>query len=92
MQDKNRLPVYFRVLALAKGDKQVSGATAQELAGTAGNCSNADAGCSVEGNSTSADTIPGTELTPDSNGSESGEEATNSGGTSDDGSSAGASE
>lgn len=76
MQDKNRLPVYFRVLALAKGDNQVSGATAQELAGTAGNCSNADAGCSVEGNSTSADTIPGTELTPDSNGSESGEEET----------------
>ena len=88
MQDKNRLPVYFRVLALAKGDNQVSGATAQELAGTAGNCSNADAGCSVEGNSTSADTIPGTELTPDSNGSESGEEETVSGGTSDDGTSA----
>lgn len=88
MNDKNRLPVYFRVLALAKGDNQVSGATAQELAGTAGNCSNADAGCSVEGNSTSADTIPGTELTPDSNGSESGEEETTSGGTSDDGSSA----
>ena len=92
MNDKNRLPVYFRVLALAKGDNQVSGATAQELAGTAGNCSNADAGCSVEGNSTSADTIPGTELTPDSNGSESGEEETTSGGTSDDGSSAGVSE
>ena len=88
MNDKNRLPVYFRVLALAKGDNQVSGATAQELAGTAGNCSNADAGCSVEGNSTSADTIPGTELTPDSNGSESGEEETVSGGTSDDGTSA----
>lgn len=85
MQDKNRMPVYFRVLALAKGDKQVSGATAQELAGTAGNCSNADAGCSVEGNSTSADTIPGTELTPDSNGSESGD-------TSDEGSSVGVSE
>lgn len=85
MQDKNRMPVYFRVLALAKGDNQVSGATAQELAGTAGNCSNADAGCSVEGNSTSADTIPGTELTPDSNGSESGD-------TSDEGSSAGVSE
>lgn len=85
MNDKNRLPVYFRVLALAKGDKQVSGATAQELAGTAGNCSNADAGCSVEGNSTSADTIPGTELTPDSNGSESGD-------TSDEGSSVGVSE
>ena len=88
MNDKNRLPVYFRVLALAKGDNQVSGATAQELAGTAGNCSNADAGCSVEGNSTSADTIPGTELTPDSNSSESGEEETVSGGTSDDGTSA----
>lgn len=88
MQDKNRMPVYFRVLALARGDNQVSGATAQELAGTAGNCSNADAGCSVEGNSTSADTIPGTELTPDSNGSESGEEETVSGGTSDDGTSA----
>lgn len=85
MQDKNRMPVYFRVLALAKGDNQVSGATAQELAGTAGNCSNADAGCSVEGNSTSADTIPGTELTPDSNGSESGD-------TSDEGSSVGVSE
>lgn len=85
MNDKNRLPVYFRVLALAKGDNQVSGATAQELAGTAGNCSNADAGCSVEGNSTSADTIPGTELTPDSNGSESGD-------TSDEGSSVGVSE
>lgn len=92
MNDKNRLPIYFRVLALAKGDNQVSGATAQELAGTAGNCSNADAGCSVEGNSTSADTIPGTELTPDSNGSESGEEETVSGGTSEAGSSAGASE
>ena len=90
MNDKNRLPVYFRVLALAKGDNQVSGATAQELAGTAGNCSNADAGCSVEGNSTSADTIPGTELTPDSNDSESGEEETTSGGTSEAGSSAGA--
>lgn len=88
MNDKNRLPVYFRVLALAKGDNQVSGATAQELAGTAGNCSNADAGCSVEGNSTSADTIPGTELTPDSNGSETGEEETVSGGISDDGTSA----
>ena len=88
MQDKNRMPIYFRVSALAKGDNQVSGATAQELAGTAGNCSNADAGCSVEGNSTSADTIPGTELTPDSNGSESGEEETVSGGTSDDGTSA----
>ena len=85
MQDKNRMPIYFRVLALAKGDNQVSGATAQELAGTAGNCSNADAGCSVEGNSTSADTIPGTELTPDSNGSESGD-------TSDEGSSVGVSE
>ena len=85
MQDKNRMPVYFRVLALAKGDNQVSGATAQELAGTAGNCSNADAGCSVEGNSTSADTIPGTELTPDSNGSESGD-------TTDEGSSVGVSE
>ena len=92
MNDKNRMPVYFRVLALAKGDKQVSGATAQELAGTAGNCSNADAGCSVEGNSTSADTIPGTELTPDSNGSESGEEGTASGDTSEGDSSAGASE
>ena len=79
MQDKNRMPVYFRVLALAKGDNQVSGATAQELAGTAGNCSNADAGCSVEGNSTSADTIPGTELTPDSNGSEDGGEGNSAG-------------
>ena len=79
MNDKNRLPIYFRVLALSKGDKRVSGATAQELAGTAGNCSNADAGCSVEGNSTSADTIPGTELTPDSNGSEDGGEGNSAG-------------
>lgn len=92
MNDKNRLPVYFRVLALAKGDKQVSGATAQELAGTAGNCSNADAGCSVEGNSTSADTIPGTELTPGSNGGGSGTEETDSGDTSDGDSSAGVAE
>lgn len=92
MNDKNRMPVYFRVLALAKGDKQVSGATAQELAGTAGNCSNADAGCSVEGNSTSADTIPGTELTPGSNGSEYGGEEPASGDTSEGDSSAGASE
>lgn len=92
MQDKNRMPVYFRVLALAKGDNQVSGATAQELAGTAGNCSNADAGCSVEGNSTSADTIPGTELTPDSNGGGSGTEETDSGDTSDGDSSAGVAE
>ena len=88
MNDKNRMPIYFRVLALSKGDKQVSGATAQELAGTAGNCSNADAGCSVEGNSTSADTIPGTELTPGSDSSGSGEEETTSGDTSDDGTSA----
>lgn len=63
MADKGKDPVYFAVLKSASSDA-VSGQSAQDVAGTAGNCSNADAGCSVEGNSAPADSIPGTVVDP----------------------------
>lgn len=61
MQDKTKNPLYFRVLKSAD-TKAVSGQSAQELAGTAGKCSNSEAGCEVTSTSTSADAIPGTQL------------------------------
>lgn len=61
MQDKTKNPLYFRVLKSAD-TKTVSGQSAQELAGTAGKCSNSEAGCEVTSTSTSADAIPGTQL------------------------------
>lgn len=71
MQDKTKNPLYFRVLKSAD-TKAVSGQSAQELAGTAGKCSNSEAGCEVTSTSTSADAIPGTQLSGSGSSSSSG--------------------
>lgn len=73
MQDKTKNPLYFRVLKSAD-TKAVSGQSAQELAGTAGKCSNSEAGCEVTSTSTSADAIPGTQLAGTTTGGSSGTE------------------
>lgn len=73
MQDKTKSPLYFRVLKSAD-TKTVSGQSAQELAGTAGKCSNSEAGCEVTSTSTSADAIPGTQLAGTTTGGSSGTE------------------
>lgn len=73
MQDKTKNPLYFRVLKSAD-TKTVSGQSAQELAGTAGKCSNSEAGCEVTSTSTSADAIPGTQLAGTTTGGSSGTE------------------
>ena len=76
MQDKTKNPLYFRVLKSAD-TKTVSGQSAQELAGTAGKCSNSEAGCEVTSTSTSADAIPGTQLAgTTTGGSSEGESST----------------
>lgn len=76
MQDKTKNPLYFRVLKSAD-TKAVSGQSAQELAGTAGKCSNSEAGCEVTSTSTSADAIPGTQLAgTTTGGSSEGESST----------------
>ena len=76
MQDKTKNPLYFRVLKSAD-TKTVSGQSAQELAGTAGKCSNSEAGCEVTSASTSADAIPGTQLAgTTTGGSSEGESST----------------
>ena len=72
MQDKTKNPLYFRVLKSAD-TKAVSGQSAQELAGTAGKCSNSEAGCEVTSTSTSADAIPGTQLAGTTTGGSSEE-------------------
>lgn len=72
MQDKTKNPLYFRVLKSAD-TKTVSGQSAQELAGTAGKCSNSEAGCEVTSTSTSADAIPGTQLAGTTTGGSSEE-------------------
>lgn len=78
MQDKTKNPLYFRVLKSAD-TKAVSGQSAQELAGTAGKCSNSEAGCEVTSTSTSADAIPGTQLSGSgSSGSASGSSSSES--------------
>lgn len=74
MQDKTKNPLYFRVLKSAD-TKTVSGQSAQELAGTAGKCSNSEAGCEVTSTSTSADAIPGTQLAGTTTGGSSEEES-----------------
>lgn len=89
MQDKTKNPLYFRVLKSAD-TKAVSGQSAQELAGTAGKCSNSEAGCEVTSTSTSADAIPGTQLagsgssssSSSSSGSSSSESTSGSSGSS----------
>lgn len=73
MQDKTKNPLYFRVLKSAD-TKTVSGQSAQELAGTAGKCSNSEAGCEVTSTSTSVDAIPGTQLAGTTTGGSSGTE------------------
>lgn len=73
MQDKTKNPLYFRVLKSAD-TKTVSGQSAQELAGTAGKCSNSEAGCEVTSTSTSADAIPGTQLAGTTTGGSSSTE------------------
>lgn len=77
MQDKTKNPLYFRVLKSAD-TKTVSGQSAQELAGTAGKCSNSEAGCEVTSTSTSADAIPGTQLAGTTTGGSSSTEEENS--------------
>lgn len=74
MQDKTKNPLYFRVLKSAD-TKAVSGQSAQELAGTAGKCSNSEAGCEVTSTSTSADAIPGTQLAGTTTGGSSERES-----------------
>lgn len=74
MQDKTKNPLYFRVLKSAD-TKTVSGQSAQELAGTAGKCSNSEAGCEVTSTSTSADAIPGTQLAGTTTGGSSEEKS-----------------
>lgn len=86
MQDKTKNPLYFRVLKSAD-TKAVSGQSAQELAGTAGKCSNSEAGCEVTSTSTSADAIPGTQLS----GSGSSSSPSSSSGSSSSGESSGSS-
>lgn len=78
MQDKTKNPLYFRVLKSAD-TKTVSGQSAQELAGTAGKCSNSEAGCEVTSTSTSADAIPGTQLAGTTTGGSSEEESSTEG-------------
>lgn len=78
MQDKTKNPLYFRVLKSAD-TKTVSGQSAQELAGTAGKCSNSEAGCEVTSTSTSADAIPGTQLAGTTTGGSSERESSTEG-------------
>lgn len=77
MQDKTKNPLYFRVLKSAD-TKAVSGQSAQELAGTAGKCSNSEAGCEVTSTSTSADAIPGTQLAGTTTGDSSSSSSSSS--------------
>lgn len=74
MQDKTKNPLYFGVLKSAD-TKAVSGQSAQDLAGTAGKCSNSEAGCEVTSTSNSADAIPGTQLAGTTTGGSSTEKS-----------------
>ena len=77
MQDKTKSPLYFGVLKSAD-TKAVSGQSAQDLAGTAGKCSNSEAGCEVTSTSTSADAIPGTQLAGTTTGDNSSSSSSSS--------------